>query len=240
MEEYGNQKYRLWLASQFVLASIHHLRLVIRYYKKLYHDVVSDSALLNINLIEKRVKETGSYHELLILEAQARQKYYQCFDSFIKAEGFVFDKRSRRPPLNEVNAMLSFGNTLLYNTIATEIYRSPLDVRIGYLHATNSRAESLNLDVAEIFKPLVIDRVVFSLINRRAISHDAFFTEGEGVYLNAEGKQIFLRAFYDKLDTCVTVGNRSVSYKAIIKEEVQKLVRYFRQGVKYKPFKQIR
>ena len=240
LEEYYDGEKRVSLAAQFVLASIHNLRLVIRYYNKMYPDAFYDSTLKRIERIEKKIKEIPDYEELLLLEGQARQCYYQCFDSFIRTDGFVFEKRSRRPPLNEVNAMISFGNTLLYNLVATEINQTPLDVRIGFLHATNRRQQSLNLDIAEIFKPLIVDRVVFSLINRRAVTPEDFYTEGSGVYLNAEGKRIFLHAFYEKLDTGVTVKDKSVKYKSIIKEEIQKLIRYFRQGEKYKPFKQIR
>lgn len=240
LEEYYDGKKRVSLATQFVLASIHNLRLVIRYYNKMSPDALYDSMLKKIESIEKKIKDNHDYEKLLLLEGQARQFYYQCFDSFIKAEGFVFEKRSRRPPLNEVNAMISFGNTLLYNFLATEINQTPLDVRIGFLHATNRREQSLNLDIAEIFKPLLVDRVVFSLINRRAVIPDHFYTEGKGVYLNADGKRIFLHAFYEKLDTGVTVKEISMKYKSIIREEVQKLVRYFRNGEKYKPFKQIR
>ena len=239
-EAYFNVQKRVALAREFVLASIHNLRLVIRYYNKMYPDALYDSMLRKIERVEKKIKETDDYDELLLLEAQARQFYYQCYDSFIRAEGFVFEKRSRRPPRNEVNAMISFGNAMLYNLLATEINKTPLDVRVGFLHATNRRQQSLNLDVAEIFRPLIVDRVVFSLINRRAVTPDDFFSDGGGVYLNAEGKRIFISAFYEKLDTCVTVKGKSVKYKSIIREEVQKLVRYFRQGEKYKPFKQIR
>lgn len=239
-EAYFNVQKRVALAREFVLASIHNLRLVIRYYNKMYPDALYDSMLRKIERVEKKIKETDDYDELLLLEAQARQFYYQCYDSFIRAEGFVFEKRSRRPPRNEVNAMISFGNAMLYNLLATEINKTPLDVRVGFFHATNRRQQSLNLDVAEIFRPLIVDRVVFSLINRRAVTPDDFFSDGGGVYLNAEGKRIFISAFYEKLDTCVTVKGKSVKYKSIIREEVQKLVRYFRQGEKYKPFKQIR
>ena len=178
-----------------------------------------------------------------MLEARVRKAYYHCFDAFIRVEDFVFDKRTRRPPKNEVNSMLSFGYTVLYNLIATEIEKSALDVRIGYLHATNNRKESLNLDIAELFKPLIVDRVVFAMINRGMIDKEKHFVhlENDTVYLNDEGKHLFLRAFYDKLDTRITVGQRSESYYSIIKQEISKLVMFFRKNdTKYNPFKQVR
>jgi CRISPR-associated protein Cas1 len=143
--------------------------------------------------------------------------------------------------MNEVNAMISFGNVVLYNYLATNIYRSPLDIRTGFLHATNNRKESLNLDLAEIFKPLIVDRVVFSLINLRSINLTHFYTTDNGeVYLNENGKRIFLRAFYEKLNTVVTVKDTRQSYRRIIKNEIYQLSLHFKNGEKYTGFRQVR
>ena len=238
---YCNGEQRLALARVFVLASIHNTRLNIRYYNKQNPQDVFQKALNKINNTEQKIKNCTSYEELLILEAQVRDAYYSCFDSFIKNEDFVFDKRTRRPPMNEVNAMISFGNTVLYNYLATNIYRSPLDIRVGFLHATNNRKESLNLDISEIFKPLIVDRVVFSLINLRVINLSHFCTsENGGIYLNEDGKRIFLRAFYEKMNTVVTVKDTRQSYRRIIKNEINQLSLYFKNGEKYNGFRQVR
>lgn len=232
---------RLELARAFVLGSIHNLRLNIRYYNKQKPDEIFDSALRKLDKTYKAIKLCESYEDLLMLEAQSRQTYYSCFDSFIGVDNFAFECRTRKPPLNEINAMISFGNTVLYNLLATELYRSPLDVRIGFLHATGRRLESLNHDIAELFKPLIVDRVVFSLVNRKMIKTEHFqFEKDGGVYLTREGVRIFLQAVYEKLDTIVTVKDKKMSYNRIIAEEVQKLVRHFRNDEKYIPFKQVR
>ena len=243
LEHYGDSKKRLYLASRFVLGSVHNLRLNIRYYRKNYPNPLFTESLNAIDALEKQIKKCNDYQNLLLLEARVRNAYYHCFDAFIRKEGFAFDKRTRRPPKNEVNALLSFGYTVLYNLIATEIYKSALDIRVGFLHATNKRAESLNLDIAELFKPLVIDRVVFTVINRSMIERDVHFEHLENgtFYLNSEGKNIFLRAIQDKLETAVTVGRHTEAYSEIIQNEVKKLVLYFRkENAKYNPFKQVR
>ena len=243
LRAYGDRKQRLYLASRFVLGSVHNLRLNIRYYRKNYKNKRFTEALHAIDALEKLIKQCNDYDELLMLEARVRNAYYHCFDAFIQAEGFAFDKRTRRPPKNEVNAMLSFGYTVLYNLLATEIQKTALDVRVGFLHATNNRRESLNLDLAELFKPLIVDRVVFSMINRKMIDAEKHFEHLENgtVYLNSEGKHILLRTLSDKLDTRVTVGKQSVSYHTIIDWEIKKLINYFRNGEKrYHPFKQVR
>ena len=238
---YCNKEERLKLARTFVLASIHNTRLNIRYYNKQNPQEVFSKALNKINNTEQKIKICQSYEELLMLEAQVREAYYSCYESFIKNEDFTFVKRTRRPPMNEVNAMLSFGNTVLYNYLATAITKTSLDIRTGFLHATNNRTESLNLDLAEIFKPLIVDRVVFSLINLRSINLTHFYTEENGgVYLNEDGKRIFLRAFYEKLNTVVTVKQDRYSYRRIIKDEIRQLSLYFKNNEKYTGFRQVR
>lgn len=238
---YYSDRERLMLAQTFVLTALKHMKLNIRYYHKFYPDKYFEKTVTAINALEKEIKVCPSYENLLLLEARTREAYYSCFDRFIHNKDFIFEKRTKRPPQNEVNALISFGNTLLYNLFATEIYKSPLDIRIGFLHATNNREESLNLDFAEIYKPLVVDRVIFALINRKALNTSHFEkTENGGVYLTAEGKRIFLDAFYEKLDTSLQVKGEHFTYRELIKREVQHLIRYFRNSEKYKPFKQVK
>ena len=241
LEAYNDEKYRLQLAKEFDLASVHNLRLNIRYYNKQREEDIYHRALSTIDKLYDKMKICSDYTHLLMTEAQIRGIYYSCFDSFIKNKTFVFDMRSKQPPLNEVNSMISFGNVVLYNYIATEVYKSPLDIRVGFLHATNRREESLNLDIAEIFRPLIVDRIVFSLINRNEINLSCFeYFETGGVYLNEEGKRIFLRAFYEKLGSTLNIKNRQCSYAELINLEIQKLVRHFRKTENYRAYRQVR
>lgn len=238
---YYHSDRRVELAREFVLASMHNSMLNIRYHEKQENNPRYDAAIEAMNQVKAKIKQEKEYETLLLWEAHARKIYYSCFDTFVKREAFSFEFRSKRPPLNRFNAMLSFGNTVLYNLIATEIQKTPLDVRIGFLHATTTRLNSLNLDIAEIFKPLLVDRVVLSLINKGSISTEHFEAcENGGVYLTTEGKRVFLRAFYDKLDTVITVKDSKMSYDSIIKEEIRKLVRHFRGEEKYRGFRQVR
>ena len=239
---YQDESHRLLLARAFVLGSIHNLRLNIRYYHKTRPDPFYEATLEKLHALELEIKACTEYQNLLLLEAQVRAAYYQCFDRFLDGSGFRFERRSRRPPRNAVNAMLSFGNTVLYSYLATEISKTALDVRVGFLHATNTRLESLNLDLAELFKPLLVDRTVFKLINRRQLRLEKHFDtmENGAVYLNAEGKRAFLEEFHEKLYTQVTDHAVSKSYVQLMAEEVRKLAQHFRTGEKYKPFKQVR
>lgn len=239
---YYDPERRLALAKAMLLACVHNIRLNIRYHRKQYDESgVFSQAINRLDIVQKEIKACGKQEELLILEAQARNAYYDCFEDFLRADGFVFEKRSRRPPHNEINAVVSFGNVVLYNWFAVRINRSALDVRVAFLHATNKRKESLNLDLADIFKPLVVDRVALALINRRALQKKHFiWEENGGVYLSQEGKRIYLQAFYEKLEEMLTIKDKSMHYHEIMAEEINKLIRHFREKEKYVPYKQVR
>lgn len=183
--------------------------------------------------------ELEKMEDMLLIEARARQGYYQLFNEIIAVEDFKFTTRSRRPPQDPLNALISFGNTYLYNRVATEINKTSLDIRIGFVHSTNNRSQSLNLDIAEIFKPIIVDRTIFTLINKRMISTQQHFQtlDGGGIYLNADGKRLFLNALDDKMYQKQTEGNKSINYDARIREEVSKIFQQVYYDKKYKPYK---
>lgn len=241
LEFYYNTKKRIALAKKFVLAAIHHQQLNIRYYNRHNRRDEFAAAIYAMDEIEKQIRSCDSAEKLLLLEARAKEKYYECFDFFIKADNFAFEHRSRRPPHNEVNALLSFGNMVLYNQLASIINQSPLDIRVGCVHSTNRRKESLNLDFADVYKPLIVDRTALALINRRALRPYHFeYSDDGGMYLTAVGKQIFLDALYDKLADIHQIDDRKMSYRSIMAEDVQAFVRFFRNGERYKPFRQVK
>ena len=173
-----------------------------------------------------------------MIEARARQLYYVAFNQILKNNEFKFLKRSKRPPLDEINAMLSFGNTLLYNQFLQIIWKTSLDPRIGIVHATNRRAHSLNLDFADIFKPIITDRIIFSLINLKQIKSEHFERmEDGGIYLNKLGKRIFLEEFMEKLESKFVIKNESLTYKQLMINEVRNFQKHVINGEKHKPYK---
>lgn len=176
---------------------------------------------------------------LLMIEARTRQNYYQSFRFIIREPGFAFEKRSRRPPADAINALISFGNTLLYQRMANEINHTSLDIRFGFLHAAGRRAESLNLDLAELFKPILVDRTIFTLINRRILHADTDFyrTVEGGIYLGRQGKEAFLEEFERKVYSVVKESGIRRSYASLLREEVHKISRYVARGEEYHPYK---
>ena len=235
-EYYLNREWRLGLARAFVYGALANMLFTLRTYSSRGKDLSEQIAALEEEM--GRLNEAQSSAELMALEGQARMAYYTAFDVITGNPEFSFEVRSRRPPENRLNALISFGNSLLYVTALSEIYRTHLDPRIGYLHETNQRSFTLNLDLAEIFKPLIVDRVIFSLINRREIKPEDFAEEMGGIYLREKGAKKFAAAYEKRLsETVMHKGlGRKVSYRRLIRLECYKLYRHFLGDELYSPY----
>ena len=235
---YENVPQRLVMAKQMEIAAIHNLRANIRYYHKKQRVSLKDIEAELTKCIVK-INEAMDVDTLLVIEARARQMYYMAFNRILTCPAFSFHKRSRRPPEDPINAMISFGNTMLYNQFLQMLQRTTLDPRIGLIHATNKRKTTLNLDFADLFKPIIVDRVIFSLVNRHRMKAESHFEKVEdgGVYLNQEGKRIFIEAFEEKINQHLKVGEVDYTYRKLMQEEVRKYQRAVVDGEKYKPYK---
>lgn len=110
----------------------------------------------------------------------------------------------------------------------SEIYKTYLDPRIGYLHSTNFRRFSLNLDIAEIFKPIIVDRLIFSLVNKKMLTKKHFEKLTDGILLSEEGRKVFISELDKKMQTTVQHRHlgKSVSYRRLIRLELYKLQKH--------------
>lgn len=227
VEHYLNPQKRLPIASEFVAGALFHIRRNLNYYRHRGKHV--DSALQVVEDCIEQLKDCQSAAELMSEEGRARDAYYAAFNEILELEQ-PFEKRVRRPPDNMVNALLSFGNSLLYPATLSEIYVTQLNPTISYLHEPSQRRFSLALDLAEIFKPLIVDRVIFRLLNRGEIDEDDFESVGEarGIYLKDKACKKFVQAFEEALQTTIKHRqlNRHVSYRQLIRLEAYKLIRH--------------
>ena len=147
------------------------------------------------------VDKTESVKELLAYEGEIWMKFYSMFQYFIN-EDFVLNKRVKRPPDNPINALISFGNTLLYTKTISAIYRTHLDQRISFLHEPSEGRFSLSLDISEVFKPIIVYKTIFDLVNNKRIQVAKHFEKTLNYcILNEEGRQIFIEAFENRIET---------------------------------------
>lgn len=231
VEHYTDKEKRLFIAKEILHGSFHNMRKTLMQYK------IDEFSDLKDTL--KKLESKKKVQDILLLEAQIRSAYYRQFNKIINDKEFKFIKRTRKPPDNYINALISFGNSLLYTTVLSEILKTQIDPTISYLHEPFERRYSLNLDLADIFKPLIVDRVIFSLINRKQITSDDFDNNLNYCYLNDNGRKKFIKEYDTKLsDTLKYPGlNRKVSYRYMLRLECYKLIKYFLEKEKYKSFK---
>jgi len=234
-EHYLNPALRLDLARRFVTGSIENMRRVLAYYQRRGADLKEPLSVLE-ELFEKS-QSAPRIPELMALEGNAREVYYHAWSAFLPPE-FALHLRTRKPPRSPINALVSFLNSLLYTAILGQIYQTHLDPRIGYLHETNYRRHTLNLDVADVLKPTYVDRLIFRLINRKQIASKHFLREG-GVFLNDEGRKVVVAAWEEFLQTTYKHPRlkRSVSWRTTIRLELYKLEKHLLGDEPYEPFR---
>jgi CRISP-associated protein Cas1 len=173
------------------------------------------------------------------IEGKMRERYYTAWAHILNDENWEFTRRVRRPPDNEINALISFGNSHLYTVCLSELYRTQLTPTVSYLHEPGARRFSLALDLSEIFKPLLVDRTIFKLINTGQLTPAHFDHTLNGCYLNDAGKKLFLSALEDRLKTTIKHRRlgRSVSYRHLIRLECYKLIRHLTDLEPYRAFR---
>jgi CRISPR-associated protein Cas1 len=235
VEFYQRQSKRLHLAQKFVAGAAANMLKNLRYYNNRDADVQ-----MQINAIERYVPELATSTDiptLMGLEGNIRQQYYGAFRAILK-EQYDFEKRVKHPPDNAVNALISFGNALVYTACLTEIYRTQLSPLISFLHEPGERRFSLALDLAEIFKPLLADRILFKMLNQKMLTHNDFDKALNFCYLKPEGRKKFTREFEEKMTTTIEHRKlkRKVSYRRLIRLECYKLIKHLTGAEEYEPF----
>lgn len=232
---YDDPAHRLEIAREIVAGSIHNMRSNVTYYSNRGYDFRSTIEKLDHRCNE--LEETSSVEETMGLEANARRAYYATFDDILP-DGFVFNGRKYNPPNNKVNSLISFGNSLVYASIVSAIRATALDPTISYLHEPGERRYSLALDLADLFKPLLTDRIIFRLINRGQLSMDDFESDLNSCLLTDDGRETFSKAFEQTLDETVEhpTLKRKVSYQYLLRVEAYKLKKHLLTGESYESF----
>ena len=227
---------RLHLARGFVDGASANMLRNLKYYSGRGRDLSAHIGA--IDQYRESMSGVRDVPHLMGLEGNCRQTYYQGFDLILNE--FEMGGRTKQPPGNEINALISFGNMVCYTLALDAIYHTQLNPTISFLHEPGARRYSLALDIAEVFKPILVDRCIFSLVNKREIQARHFDQALNGCFLNKTGKQIFLQSLEARLSE--TIQHRSlgkkVSYKYLIRLECYKITKYILGMEKeYKPFK---
>lgn len=235
VEAYQKNTSRIIIARKFVEGATFNILKNLKY----YHNRGKDLTEI-ITAIENLSSSIGSYNrinELMGIEGNIRQYYYDAFNLIINT--FEMGIRTKQPPQNEVNALISFGNMMCYSQCLRAIHQTQLNPTISYLHSPGDRRYSLALDIAEIFKPLLVDRTIFKVLNKREIQSTDFEQKLNRIILTEKGKKTFVSSFENRLNETIKHRslNRNVSYRHLIKLECYKLSKHILGIEEYKPFK---
>lgn len=221
------------LARNILLASFKNMLFIMKYYDK--KDRHLSGEIETITLLFDKLETLKSVDEFLMIEAQIKRVYYQTFDTIIMNKDFQFDDRSTYPPKNEVNAMMSFGYALLYARLEGSIYRSRLSIELPFIHGYSKKSSGLHHDIADIFKPIFVDRFIFHMINRKMINHHDFEKHHDGVYISKEGMGKFIAHFDEYMRTTIKMGDRTYSYQQLLSKEVHKISNHIHDKKVYHP-----
>lgn len=233
---YDDTAHRRSLAAEFVAGSIHNMRTNVVYYDDRAADLGSTIDELDATLAD--VAEDKPVDELMGIEATARKAYYHAFRDILQTD-LAFGVREYNPPPNEVNSLISFGNSLVYANVVSGIRATALDPAVSYLHEPGERRYSLSLDIADLFKPVLADRVLFRLVNRDQITSDHFRSELGSCLLTEEGRKIYTKEFEETLERTVEHPdlNRKVSYQYLLRLEAYKLKKHLLTDEDYDAFR---
>jgi len=230
-EHYLKPEKRLALAKEIIRGMAWNIKKNLKYYK------VKDG-IKEFESWEDRINDVDNIQQLLNVEGNLWNAYYQCYEEILPQQ-FKFEKRSRRPPGNMVNCLISFANSLVYANVLSEIYNTQLNPAISFLHEPFARRFSLSLDLSEIFKPFLGDRVIFKLLNKGMLTENHFDQDLNCCLLNDNGRRLFVQNFDNRLKTTIkhrTLG-RKVSYQRLIRLECYKIVKHLLGTQEYKAFR---
>lgn len=227
---------RLRLAQKFVLGASQNILRNLKYYQRRKRNV--SEQIKAITALMKDIDRTSTVDVLMGIEGEIHRNYYSAWENIFEQKT-DFISRVRRPPDNMVNTLISFLNMMMYSSCLSEIYVSQLNPTISYLHSVSERRFSLCLDLSEIFKPLVVDRLIFSLVNKKIVSKDSFEQGSNGCYMKKATILKVTKAYDEYLRKTIMhrTLRRKVSYRHLIRLECYKLIKDLMGEQEYMPFK---
>ena len=235
-EHYSDKKKRLAIAQKFIDGASYNIYRNLRYYNGRGKDV--QNFMDKIEALRKDIYKTESISELMGYEGNIRKTYYEAWNIIVDQD-IDFKKRVRNPPDNMINTLISFVNTLVYTKVLSAIYNTQLNPTISYLHEPGERRFSLSLDISEIFKPIIADRLIFSLLNKKQITEKSFTKDLNYLHLKKDASKTIVAELDSKLQTTIKHKelNKNVSYEYLMRLECYKLIKHIIDEKEYEPFK---
>lgn len=232
---YTDPEKRMIIARKFVQGAASNIYRNLRYYNGRGKDV--KEVMDDIDVYRINIDKAKTIQELMGYEGNIRKRYYDAWPVIINQE-IEFEKRVMHPPDNMMNSLISYVNSMIYTKVLTEMYQTQINPTISYLHEPGERRFSLSLDIAEIFKPLIGDRLIFSLLNKNQITEKSFTKDLNFLHLEKNASQLIASELEKKMNTTIKHKDlgREVSYRYLMRLEVYKLIKHILGEKDYEPF----
>lgn len=231
VKAYNDLGQRAYISRKIIQASVHNEMSLLKYYSKKGRNL--DSQIEGLQRCLDKIVDKKDIASLLLIEAQAKQFYYQSFDVILNGSVYIFEKRSKNPPTNEINAMLSYGYSLLYAHYLSVLCRSSLNPQISFIHSLNKSYDSLKYDLADITKSVIVDRMVIRMVRKKQVNPLMFDKKENGrCYLNKNGVIYFVKEFDNQLNKTIQINKKVYSYKSLISREVHLLSNYLKKNLR--------
>ena len=237
VEHYTDSNKRIKIAKAFIDSASYNIHRNLVYYKNREKDL--EEFIKEIEFYRNQIENCKDVNELMGIEGNIRKVYYSSWNDIINQD-IKFEKRVKNPPDNAINSLISYVNTIIYTRVLSEIYKTQLNPTISYLHEPSERRFSLCLDIAEIFKPLIGDRLIFSMLNKKQITENDFEKNLNFLYIKDKTRMEITKEMDKRLQTTIKHKklDREVSYEYLIRLEVYKLIKYLLgDEEKYEGFK---
>lgn len=235
-ERFNDQHYKLETAKAIVRQKVNNLRYFLTKHNRYHKNLAIENACERMKNLLVNLNNVNNTDEARGIEGACAAVYFEAFGCIFEEKAFQFRKRTRRPPLDPINAMLSLGYTLILSEISSAIYSSGVDPYVGFLHSPEYGRLSLACDIQEEFR-FVIDELVVRLVNLGQVKPEHFeYLENGAVYLNEQAREIFFRAYERKIRQGSIYKGKNTSYRRIIQQQIQHLSKcLFDKGI-YQPF----
>jgi CRISPR-associated protein Cas1 len=237
-DRHKDDEFKLMIAKSIIETKLKNQRTLIMRYQRNHPGIDFSSELDTIANALSSLPHKKAISSIMGVEGASTGAYFRCYARML-SQSFAFEKRTRHPPLDPTNALLSLGYVLITNEIAALVEAAGLDPFIGFLHGVRYGRRSLALDLVEEFRHPVVDGLVLTLINTGSVKDADFHKENNGaVLLNKDALKRFLTLYEERMEKQFLYrdNDSDTSYRKLFRSQVEQLEHAVLNRELYQPF----
>jgi len=238
-EKHRQPDFGLHLSRNLVTAKMRNALTMVRKHSWRHPELFTKNELTNLETLAQRAQAAATLEELRGHEGAATAAYFKLFGRMLNPP-WQFEKRTRRPPRDPVNAVLSFGYVIVGTELQSLLDGIGFDPYLGFYHSIDYGRPSLALDLLEEFRHPLVDRLTLNLFNLNIVQASDFYTPPQGgVYLNTSGKQKFFKQYETVLgefEAATDPAEKPKAFRSIFQKQVQKLAQAVQNNTPYEPY----